>query len=182
MVNATCALWLSVPEVAVSVAVAAPAAALNAAFKLIDCCTPGVSVKLGGVAATPEGSPLKETFTMAANPLTAEADTWIACAPPPEVRAIVAGETESAKSALGAAGVSGTGAGAIAEPPHATTTALSARAAANSATFHSVDIVTTPGLRRERGSDASFQSKADSFGIDRKKGKDATNTALTPDT
>ena len=77
--NATVALWLSAPEVPVSVTVAAPVATEASAAKVIFCATPGISGSVAGFAVTPAGNPPGETVTVAANPFIAVAITLIDC-------------------------------------------------------------------------------------------------------
>ncbi len=100
IVSITVAVWLSVPDVPVSVIVAVPAAAEDPAVSVKVWAAPGVRVKVDGLAVTPAGSPLRETLTLPENPLSAVAVTEMACPVAPAVRLRVDGEAVRLKSAL----------------------------------------------------------------------------------
>jgi hypothetical protein len=98
-VSATVAVWLSVPELAVKVMVAVPAAEVQAAARVIFCAVPGIRLKVEGDKVTPEGIPVAETDTVPENSLSAVAITLITCPAPPEVRVAAEGERVTEKSA-----------------------------------------------------------------------------------
>jgi hypothetical protein len=100
--SATVALWLSVPEVPVSVTIADPVATVASGAKAIFCATPAARVRVPGFAVTPAGSPLNATTTGALNPFIALAVTLTDWAGPPPVSEAVAGETLKMKSAVAA--------------------------------------------------------------------------------
>jgi hypothetical protein len=103
-VNTRAAVWLRLPEVPVRVMVELPATAFEAAVNVTLCAMPGVSVNVEGLAVTPAGNPLSETFTLPVNPLTAVAVTAIACPRAPAVNARLPGATAREKSAAGGGG------------------------------------------------------------------------------
>jgi hypothetical protein len=107
VVNATVVLRLSVPEVPVSVTVAAPVAIVASAVKVIFCATPGIRVSVAGLAVTPAGNPPGETVTAAANPFIALAVTLIDCPAAPPITEAVAGETPRLKSGVGVGALEG---------------------------------------------------------------------------
>ena len=74
------------PEVPVKTTDALAATADVAAAKLTVCGTPGVSVKVTGVAVTPVGSPEIATAIVAEKPLAGTAVRLIDCEAPPAVR------------------------------------------------------------------------------------------------
>jgi hypothetical protein len=102
-VSAIVAVWLKPSEVPLSVIADMPAAAFAAAVSVILCAVPGVRVSVDGLAATPEGNPLRDTFTLPTNPFRAFAVTDTPCPAVPAVRARLVGATISVKSGAGAA-------------------------------------------------------------------------------
>ena len=68
------AVWLSVPAVPVSVAVADMTGAEVVAERDICWGVPGVRVRLAGFAVTPDGNPVTCTLTWAENPFSAVTD------------------------------------------------------------------------------------------------------------
>jgi hypothetical protein len=101
VVSATVALWLSVPEVPVSVTVAEEAATVASAVKVTFCATPAARVSVPGFAVTPAGSPLSATATGALNPFSALAVTLTDWPGAPPVSEAVVGEALRVKSGVG---------------------------------------------------------------------------------
>jgi len=77
-----------------------PAAAFAAAVSVILCAVPGVRVSVDGLAVTPVGSPLRDTFTTPVNPFRAVAFRDTVCPATPAVRLRVVGEAVRLKSGL----------------------------------------------------------------------------------
>ena len=69
------AVWVNEPEVPVRVTFAFPVAALAAAVTVVFCAVPGVRFSVDGLAVTPDGRPLKLTFTDPLNPFVGVAFT-----------------------------------------------------------------------------------------------------------
>ena len=76
-VRASAAVCVNEAAVPVNVTVAFPVAALPAAVRVTFCGVPGVRLKLDGSAVTPDGRPLKATWTVALNPFAGSAFTEI---------------------------------------------------------------------------------------------------------
>ena len=102
-VRANGAEWLSVPEVAVKVTAALPAAALELAVSVTFCAVPGVKVSFDRLAVTPEGSSVMDTATVPLKELIAVARTLSWEPALPAVRASDEGEMLSEKSVAGGA-------------------------------------------------------------------------------
>jgi hypothetical protein len=100
-VAATVAVWLSIPDVPVSINVALPATAAAPAVKVTLCAVPGVSVSIAGCAITPLGNPVIATVIDWVKPFTGIAFTLICCPAPPAASVIVAGIEDKEKSATG---------------------------------------------------------------------------------
>ena len=75
-----------------------PGAAFAAAVSVILCAVPGVRVGVDGLAVTPVGSPLRDTFTLPVNPFRAVAFRDTVCPVTPAVRRRVVGEAVRLKS------------------------------------------------------------------------------------
>ena len=104
---ASVAVCVSVPEVAVKVTVADPAAvpaAADTVTRVIAGVTtgPGVCVNDEGVAVTPAGKPVIATFTLEEKPLIGVVVTETGTATPFATKAIDAGLTPNEKSGGGA--------------------------------------------------------------------------------
>jgi hypothetical protein len=102
-VNATVAEWLRVPEVPVSVTVAPPATAVEAAVSVTFCAVPGVNVSVAGFAFTPVGSPVIVTETVPLKELSAVASRLTGEPVAPATMVSDLGETVREKSGTGAA-------------------------------------------------------------------------------
>jgi hypothetical protein len=100
VVSATVAVWLSVPEVPVSVTVAEPLATTVSAVKVTFCAAPAIKVSAAGFAVTPAGNPLSATVTGEVNPFIALALTLTDCPLAPALTEVVAGETPRVKSGV----------------------------------------------------------------------------------
>lgn len=136
--------------VPVTVTVAFAAAAVPAAVSVIFCAVPGVSVRLEGLAVTPEGSPLSDTFTEPAKPFSADAFTENACPIAPAVSARLAGDVVKEKSGVvtdeAAATVSAKVAVCVSDPETAVTVTVACEAAALDAAAN-VMLCAAPGAR-----------------------------------
>ena len=91
------------PDIPVRVIVVVRIAALAAAVRVRFCARPGVSVRVDGLADTPEGNPLRDTLTLPVNPFSAFAVTETCFPVAPAVRLRLVGATVSEKSRAGAA-------------------------------------------------------------------------------
>lgn len=87
-IDAVCVRALEVP---VNTIVALPAAAPDPAVTITCCGFPRTSISVEGETVTPEGAPLKDTFTCPENPETAVAVTVTDCPVPPAVRLALVG-------------------------------------------------------------------------------------------
>ena len=100
-VNASVAAWVSPPDVPLSVTVVSPVCATVDAASVTLCATPGVSVSVDGLAATPLGRPLSEAVTVPVNPFRALAVTEMLFPATPSVSDKLAGDSVSEKSGAG---------------------------------------------------------------------------------
>ena len=82
------------------VTVAFPVAALAAAVMVVFCAVPGVRFSVDGLAVTPDGRPLKFTFTDPLNPFVGVALTETTCPVAPCVTAMLEGAVDSVKSGV----------------------------------------------------------------------------------
>ena len=106
------AVCLRVPEVAVKVSVEVPAAAWAVAWRVKDCCVPGVRVTVAGEAVTPVGRPFRVSARVPEKALFGVASREIAPGAPPRSRVRVVGEAVRLKSGV----ISGGGGVAVAVP------------------------------------------------------------------
>jgi hypothetical protein len=93
----SCAVWLNVADVAVSIAVPLSPAVFCAAAKVTVAELPGINVRFAGVAVTPLGRPLTASAIEPEKPFDAVAVTWNGMLAP-AVKATFEGETVSEKS------------------------------------------------------------------------------------
>jgi hypothetical protein len=84
----------------VTVMVALPDAADDAAVIVTVCAVPGVRVNVAGLAVTPDGSPATVTVTVPVKPFCGAAFTLMVWPAPPAVSVTVAGVDVSEKFAV----------------------------------------------------------------------------------